>query len=137
MGQDDRNRPNQPLPLGGRVAAKRPGGVERSRELRRNMTDAEWKMWHIIRDIDWPQAHFRRQVKIGPFYADFLSHAYKLIIEVDGATHSTCAELEHDHKRTAFLNQQGYRVFRISNDEALNGMDEVLTLIRQALEPST
>ena len=62
------------LPLRGRETAKRSGGVTRARQFRNNMTDAEWKMWFILRDMDWPEAHFRRQVRIGAYYADFLSH---------------------------------------------------------------
>jgi|GEM_PF-2139247 len=49
------------------------------------------------------------------------------------ATHSTTDELHHDRDRTQFLLDQNYRLFRISNDEVLNGMDEVLTLIRDEL----
>lgn len=57
-----------------------------------------------------------------------------MIVEVDGATHSTEEEFKADATRTAFLERHGYRVFRISNDEVLNGMDEVLTLICKALD---
>ena len=77
---------------------------------------------------------FVRQHPVGPYFADFACRSARLIIEVDGATHSTDAELEHDRLRTAFMEKQGYRILRISNDESMNGMDEVLTLIRQALE---
>jgi very-short-patch-repair endonuclease len=57
------------------------------RQLRKNQTDAERKMWFILRDLDWPEAHFRRQAKIGQYFADFLSHHFKLVIEVDGSQH--------------------------------------------------
>ena len=77
---------------------------------------------------------FVRQHPIGPYFADFVCRQTKLVIEVDGATHSTPDELRRDQIRTDYMQQQGYRVLRISNDEVMNGMDEVLTLIREALE---
>jgi len=77
---------------------------------------------------------FVRQHPIGPYFADFACRSAKLVIEVDGATHSTAAEQKSDEMRTAFMQQQGYRVLRISNDEVIAGMDEVLTVIREALE---
>ena len=76
---------------------------------------------------------FARQHPVGPYLADFAARSHKLIVEVDGATHSTDDELRKDATRTAFLQSQGYRVLRITNDEVLNGMDEVLTLIGEAL----
>jgi very-short-patch-repair endonuclease len=77
---------------------------------------------------------FVRQHPIGPYFADFASRSAKFVVEVDGSTHSTPDELKHDKVRTAFMYKQGYRVLRISNDEVMNGLDEVLTVIREALE---
>ena len=77
---------------------------------------------------------FARQHPVGPYFADFACRSQRLIVEVDGATHSTEKELEYDDRRTGLFNKLGYRVFRISNDEVLNGMDEVLTLIRNWLQ---
>jgi leucyl-tRNA synthetase len=56
-----------------------------------------------------------------------------LVVEVDEATHSTDEELAYDNRRTGFLKSEGYNVIRFQNDEILNGMEEVLTLILQAL----
>ena len=91
-------------------------------------------MWEQLRARRVMGLKFVRQHPIGPYFADFACRQAKLVIEVDGATHSTAAELKHDHTRAAFLHQQGYRVLRISNDEVMNGIYEVLTLIRSALE---
>ena len=111
-----------------------PFQLPRARDLRRNTTLAEARLWEQLRAKRMQGLKFVRQHPIGPYFADFACRGAKLIVEIDGATHSTNAELERDRRRTAFLNQQGYRVLRICNGEALNGMDEVLTLIRQALE---
>jgi very-short-patch-repair endonuclease len=76
---------------------------------------------------------FVRQHPIGPYFADFACRSRMIVIEVDGATHGTDAERAHDRKRTAFLQQLGYRVLRFGNDEVLNGMDGVLSLVSGAL----
>jgi very-short-patch-repair endonuclease len=76
---------------------------------------------------------FSRQVPIGSYIVDFACREQRLVVEADGATHSTDEELDHDKRRTEFLKSEGYRVIRFQNDEILNGMDEVLTLILQTL----
>ncbi len=107
-----------------------PYQLPRARELRKSSTLAEARLWEQLRGKRLDGFKFRRQHPVGTYFADFACRSEGLIVEVDGATHSTAAELEHDRKRSAFLRAQGYRVMRISNDEVLNGMDEVLTLIR-------
>jgi len=107
--------------------------LPRARELRRESTLAEARLWEQLRAKKLGGFKFLRQCPVGPYFADFLCRSRRLIIEVDGATHSTKNELDHDENRSQFLRAQNYRVFRISNDEVLNGMDEVLTLIRDEL----
>ncbi len=108
--------------------------LPRARQLRRDSTLAEARLWEQLRGKRLDGFKFVRQHPIGPYFADFACRSHRVIVEVDGATHSTEAELEHDGRRTAFLRRLGYRVIRISNDEALNGMDEVLVLIRDRLK---
>jgi very-short-patch-repair endonuclease len=92
------------------------------------MTDAERAMWRILLEAfsDW---HFRRQVPIRHFVADFTSHRAKLIIEVDGGQHAT----EVDAPRSAILEDEGYRVIRFWNIEVLGNPDGVWTVIDAAL----
>ena len=52
------------------------------------MTDEERIVWHHLWRIPVEGTHFRKQAPIGPFYADFVSHRLKLIVEIDGATHA-------------------------------------------------
>ena len=92
------------------------------------MTDAERAMWRILREnfVEW---HFRRQVPIRHYIADFASHRAKLIIEVDGGHH----EAEFDAPRSVVLEAEGYRVIRFWNNEVLGNPDGVWTAIDGAL----
>lgn len=73
--------------------------------------------------------HFRRQVRIGPYIADFVSHSLKLIIEVDGGQHA--ANVETDRRRTQRLEADGYRVLRYWNNDVMQNIDGVLDDIRR------
>jgi very-short-patch-repair endonuclease len=107
--------------------------VYSARSLRKSETLSEKRLWEQLRNRNLESFKFSRQVPIGPFIADFVCRDQRLIVEVDGATHSTDEELDYDNRRTGFLKSEGYVVIRFENDEILNGMDEVLTLILQAL----
>ena len=106
----------------------RPGTVARARRLRRDATDAESVLWFGLRD-KLGTVRFRRQVALGPYFADFACHGAKLIVEVDGGQHS----IKHDAVRTAFLNAEGYRVLRFWNNDVLQNVDGVLETIAAAL----
>jgi len=94
------------------------------------MTDAERGLWRALRE-SLPFYHWRKQVPLGPYFADFASHSAKLIIEVDGGQHAT--ETAYDAKRTAFLHGQGFRVLRFWNNDILSNIDGVLRMVAQAL----
>jgi len=104
-----------------------------ARVLRKTETLAEKRLWEQLRNRTLDSFKFSRQVPIGSYIADFACREQRLIVEVDGATHSTDEERAHDNRRTEFLKSEGYGVIRFQNDEILNGRDEVLTLILQAL----
>ena len=101
------DNPSPPVGEGGAREAKPRGRVrgeskraqlphwttERSRELRRNATEAEKKLWRALRE-SFPDAKFRRQQPLGPYFADFCSHSAKLVIELDGGQHAT--QTAHD-----------------------------------------
>lgn len=92
------------------------------------MTDAERAMWHLLREA-FPDFHFRKQVPIRHYIADFASHSAKLIIEVDGGQHSE----EADATRTATIEAEGYRVIRFWNNEVLGNREGVWFTIDAAL----
>ncbi|GAM98730.1 DNA methylase [alpha proteobacterium U9-1i] len=80
-------------------------------------------------------ARFRRQHPVGPYIADTACPAVRLIVEVDGATHSTSDELAHDARRTKYLEQQGWTVIRVSNIDVYENMDGVWRTIAARLAP--
>jgi very-short-patch-repair endonuclease len=107
--------------------------VPRARKLRRDMTDAERKLWFYLRLLPLEKSHFRRQGTIGPYFADFACHEKRLIIEVDGRQHNLPAHAAADAARTEFLTAQGYRVLRFWNNEVLQEIEGVMTVILEAL----
>ena len=74
---------------------------------------------------------FRRQFPIGPYFADFCSQEFHMIVELDGGQHA--AQATEDGERTAFLNSLGYRVLRFWNNQVLENTDVVLTEIENFL----
>ncbi|MEJ0097089.1 MAG: DUF559 domain-containing protein [Bauldia sp.] len=94
--------------------------VVRARALRVNATDAEQKLWDVLREPPFAALKFRRQVPICPYIADFLSHAAKLVVEVDGSQH---AESETDARRDAWFAGQRFRVLRFWNHDVLTNAE--------------
>lgn len=97
------------------------------------MTKAEVILWVSLRKRAMNGARFRRQHPIGPYIADFTCPASKLVIEVDGVTHSTPEELAYDARRTKYLEQQGWTVIRVTNTDIYENMDGVWRAIRARL----
>lgn len=110
------------------------GTVRKAKQLRRTMTRAEVILWQHLRKRQMAGHRFRRQVPIGPYIADFACVQAKLIIEVDGATHSETAEIARDVRRTTFLEQQGWQVHRIWNTEVYENLKGVLEMVFMKLE---
>ena len=111
----------------------RTGSVARARELRRNSTDAEKKFWRAIR-AGLPQLKWRRQMPVGPYFADFACFAEKLIIELDGGQHAEATE--KDAVRSRFFGEQGYRVIRFWNNDVLANIDGVIERIAAEITTS-
>jgi very-short-patch-repair endonuclease len=110
--------------------------LRRARSLRRTMTDAERKLWHALKAHRFNGVGFRRQVPIGPYVADFATHAARLIIEVDGSQHGLPRHAASDAVRTEWLASRGYRLLRFWNNDVIANLDGVLTAIGAALPPS-
>ena len=105
-----------------------------ARELRKSESVAERRLWAELRNRGLGGFKFVRQAPVGPYIADFLCREHNLIVEVDGATHGLDTEIAYDESRTRHLNDLGFRVIRIHNVEILEAMDQVLTVISQALK---
>jgi primosomal protein N' (replication factor Y) len=102
----------------------------RAKELRTAATDAEKKLWSLLRNHGLDGHKFRRQHPIGPFVADFACVESLLIIEADGGQHNESAG---DERRTTWLNSHGWRVIRFWNNDILNNGDSVRGEILRAL----
>ncbi len=104
--------------------------LDRAKRMRREPTPAEAKLWRHLRDRQMGNTKFTRQFVIGPYIADYCARDAKLVIEVDGDTHSDQAR---DASRTDWLQRQGYRVIRFSNADIMSEMDGVWHVISAAL----
>ncbi|MDM7978906.1 MAG: endonuclease domain-containing protein [Rhizobium sp.] len=104
-----------------------------ARRLRSTSTDAERKLWRHLWRIPIDGSHFRRQVPIGPYFVDFACHQIGLVIELDGSQHAMDVGLIRDAARTAYLENQGYKVIRFWNAEVLTEIEAVLDTIYAAV----
>ena len=111
--------------------------TERSRALRKAETSAEHQLWRRLRGRALGGAKFARQVPAGPYFVDFVCRDEKLVVEVDGATHSSADELRQDAQRTEFLLARGYRIVRVANDDVYRNLDGVMETILAAIGRKT
>ncbi len=88
-----------------------------ARELRKNMTSQEQKLWKILKNKSFYGYRFRRQYPIGSYIVDFICREKKLVIEIDGGQHNQNDDIEYDKKRTIYLNSLGYKVIRFWNND--------------------
>jgi very-short-patch-repair endonuclease len=79
-------------------------------------------------------ASFRRQTPIGPYVVDFICHAAKLVIEIDGGQHFESKQEQRDARRDAYLTGKGFRVLRFNNYEVMVNRQGVLESIAAAIE---
>ncbi|WP_436643763.1 error-prone DNA polymerase [Microbaculum sp. FT89] len=106
---------------------------EKSRALRRDMTDAERRLWSVLRANRFQGYSFRRQVPMGHFIADFVCHDRRLVIELDGGQHGEAGHAAADATRDAWFQSRGYRVLRFWNNEVLENLDGTLHRLAEAL----
>ncbi len=102
-----------------------------SYELRHHMTDAENKLWQVLRSHRLEAIHFRRQHAIGQYVVDFCAPRQKLIIELDGGQH--LEQQEYDAERSAYLESKGYRIVRFWNNDVFDNLDGIVSVILEAL----
>ena len=92
--------------------------ISRARGLRSNMTQGERRLWKELRAFRRLYGlHVRRQAPIGSYVVDFVIHAQKLAIEVDGEHHFQPERQKLDMRRDAWLKGQGYTVLRFTTGE--------------------
>jgi len=107
---------------------------DRARELRKNMTESEKKIWQFLRKL--PYSVLRQRV-IDNFIVDFYCAHLKLVIEIDGESHFTEEGIGYDKERTEILEGYGIKVIRFSNNEVINNFEivceKILMMIRDKL----
>jgi very-short-patch-repair endonuclease len=108
-----------------------PATLKAARELRREMTDAEKRLWSRLRGRQLGNHKFRRQAQINPYIVDFCCLRQKLVIEVDGGQHAEM--MQEDAERTAHIEARGYRVLRFWNNDVMRNTDGVVDTIARAL----
>jgi very-short-patch-repair endonuclease len=108
--------------------------LAQARALRKNETAAEQRLWACLRAKRLNGFKFVRQLVVGPYIVDLACRSQNLIVEVDGATHGSVAEIEYDQRRTAFLESEGWRVLRVGNDAVFNNLNGVCDTILLAFE---
>ncbi len=86
---------------------------EQSRELRKNMTEQEKRLWFCFLK-EYPIKIYRQRV-IGNYIADFYCSKAKIVIEIDGSQHYTDEGMSYDENRTNVINDFGVKVIRFSN----------------------
>jgi very-short-patch-repair endonuclease len=99
-------------------------------------TSAEARLWRAIRNRRLDRWKFRRQHPVDKYVVDFVTIAGRLVVEVDGATHSTDREVAHDVRRTRTLEALGFRVVRVTNEDVRTNLDGVIEMIWRELNLS-
>ena len=94
------------------------------KELRSHATPAEAVLWKMLKGRNADGMKFRRQQGIGPYVLDFYCPELRLCVELDGSSHDY--KYEYDEQRTEFLQNQGIRVLRFSNEQVWQGIDFVV-----------
>jgi very-short-patch-repair endonuclease len=132
---------NTSSPLAGeegarRAAVGRRGGTRDllplAKKMRREPTEAEAKLWSILRGSRLGGMKFKRQEQIGDYIADFVCFGSRLIVEADGSQHADSAG---DAVRDEWLTGQGFRVLRFWNNDILGNADGVARIILDAAQP--
>ena len=105
----------------------------RARKLRESQTSAEAKLWRAVRNRRLARWKFRRQHPIDRYVVDFVTLDGKLIVEVDGVTHSEPSELARDNAHSEVLEACGFHIVRVSNSDVYENLEGVIEMIEGTL----
>ncbi len=109
------------------------GNIQRSRVLRRDQTDAEKKLWGILRNRQLAGVKFRRQFPVGKYILDFYCPENGLGIEADGGQHCEDGIRQKDEARGEELFRLGIKILRFSDREILNNIEGVCEIIQRSI----
>ena len=102
---------------------------EFARKLRRQATPEERLLWRNLRKSVSGDLHFRRQVPLGGYVADFACLQARLIVELDGWAHDTDAQSAHDAARDAWFAREGFEVLRFRNSDVRREPDRIANFV--------
>lgn len=106
--------------------------LERARELRREMTPQERKLWYLFLR-KYPVKIYKQRI-IDSFIVDFYCSRAKLVIELDGSQHYTEQGLAYDRERSAVFSEYGIEVLRFSNLDVNRSFDSVCEMIHHTIQ---
>ena len=104
-----------------------------AKQLRLRTTEAEQKLWSLLRNRQLKGKKFRRQHAIANYVVDFYCNESKLAIELDGSVHADEVAKDYDKSRTALLAELGIKVLRFWNKEVISHPGRVLIKIGESL----
>jgi very-short-patch-repair endonuclease len=108
--------------------------IGKCRYLRKNQTNAERKLWLLLRNRQLAKVKFRRQFPVDRYILDFYSPEYQLGIEADGGQHYSDKGKVKDELRTGKLAKHGIQILRFSDLDILNNIEGVYAVILKTIE---
>ena len=111
--------------------------IKFARRMREAPTDAEKKLWSLLRRGQLDGYHFRRQVPIAGYILDFCCLPAGLGVEADGGQHLDPDHEEYDRQRSEALRDKGIRVLRFSDIDILKHPEAVQQTIYHELTRGT
>ena len=106
-----------------------------ARNLRKNSTIQERRLWNLLKNRQFHNLKFKRQQPIGDYIVDFICKEAKIIIEIDGGQHNEPENIEYDKTRTEYLNTLGYKVIRFWNNEIYENIEGVVLRLKKEINP--
>ena len=103
---------------------------QKARSLRNHPTRAEALLWFELRALKSEGVKFRRQSPIGPYVADFVCFAARLVVEIDGDLHERETAIKHDANRDAYLRSLGYEILRVDEPDVIHNAWHVAQLVK-------
>ncbi len=106
---------------------------QHARQLRRNQTPWEVRLWSRLRRRQIAGVRFLRQKVIAGYIVDFYAPALNLAIELDGSQHYSGNQPVRDHRRDADLESHGITIRRYTNTQVMEQLDAVLEDIERTI----
>ena len=106
--------------------------LRNSQKLRREMTKEERHLWYDF--LKSYPVQFKRQVPFENYIVDFYCHKANLVVELDGSQHCESEIIEYDRRRTAFLEERGLYVLRLSNLDVMRNFPGVCEIIDRVVQ---